>query len=339
MSTARPLYRTVLEDAFTFTRRNPHLWPLGFLAGAMLTGSAYDLLIRIWNTVLGMAVSYRYGFGFPVAAGRAIHTIQTEHFFDFASRFPWWFPGAIAFVLVFGALVIWLCVVCQGALLDAVAAAEEKKLPNLQSFFRRGMRTFWPILGINILVRMIAGFAMLLVAALLLLTLQYSSPFLMGVCIAAFVILIPLAFVVISAAFFASLGVVRFKESAGIALRNALRLVMKHWLVVLETAALVTLMDVVFLLGIVFLLTVVTVPFFILFLVAATFKAGLASFVLSAILFLLVVFLLLACLSAVVTFHYAVWTLLAERLHKGKAIAKIVRVAESIRAALRGARP
>ncbi|MBP9748935.1 hypothetical protein KBD18_01890 [Patescibacteria group bacterium] len=338
MITARPLYRAVLQDALTFTRRNPHLWPLGFLGGAMLTGSAYDLLIRMWNSVLGMAVSYRYGFGFPVAAGRAMHTIRQEHFFDFASRFPWWFPGAIAFVLVFGALVIWLSVVCQGALLDAVAAAEEKKQPNLQTFFRRGMRTFWPILGINILVRVIAGFAMLLVAVLLLLTLQYSSPFLLGVCIAAFVILIPLAFVVISAAFFAALGVVRFEESAGVALRNAINLVMKNWLVVIETAALVTVLDVVFLLGIVFLLTVVTVPFFILFLVTASFQAAFASLALTAILFLIVIFLLVASLSAVVTFHYAVWALLAERLHKGKAVAKVLRVAETVRAALSSAR-
>jgi hypothetical protein len=246
---------------------------------------------------------------------------------------PWWLFATVLLFLILLAVLAWLSVVSQGALLSAVAAEEERKRPNLQTFFQRGMRSFWPLLGLNVLVRLAVGLAVLLIAALLLPAARIEDPRLVAGAIAAFILLIPAAYLAITVAFFAALGVVRFRESLGEAIRRAWLLVRRNWLVVVETSALVFLIDALVAVLIAIGGAILAIPFFLLFLLATLSKSVIIFWSLAVIFILLLSLFILAVASAAVTFHYAVWALLAERLRKGEATAKVLRLAKHLVAA------
>jgi hypothetical protein len=132
-------------------------------------------------------------------------------------------------------------------------------------------------------------------------------------------------------AFFAAMGIVRHKQGLAESIRDASQLVARHWLVVLETSALVFLADIVATFAIAAGVTVLTVPFFVLFLGALATKSAIVFWLVLTVYLVIVVGAILVAASAVVTFHYAVWALLAERIRTGDVSAKLVRAYHAMR--------
>ena len=332
MRTTRPLYREVLKDAGLITWRNKHLWPFGFFAAILLSGSPYDLLSRCFYFVTDSAPDFSGGS----AALTILKTTGEVLAVGFRGGLIWSLPVLIAILLVIGAALIWLSVVSQGALLSAISAEEEKKKPNLQIFFQRGVKHFWPLLAVNVLLRLSIALAALIAAAILTPAAASSNLAFQAGIVIAFLILLPLAYLAINIAFFAEMGIVRFKERLGEAIRNAWLLITRHWLVVLETSALVLLIDIALAIAATVAATLFSIPFLALFLLALLSRSLLVFWAVLTLFILTITALILTVASAAVTFHYSVWVLLSERLRKNDpVIAKIMRLYDQIKNAVR----
>lgn len=128
----------------------------------------------------------------------------------------------------------------------------------------------------------------------------------------------------------------RFKERLGEAIRNAWLLITRHWLVVLETSALVLLIDIALAIAATVAATLFSIPFLALFLLALLSRSLLVFWAVLTLFILTITALILTVASAAVTFHYSVWVLLSERLRKNDpVIAKIMRLYDQIKNAVR----
>ncbi|TAL19208.1 hypothetical protein EPN90_04555 [Patescibacteria group bacterium] len=333
MRNPRPLYRAVLNDALISTWRNKHLWPLAFFAGLLMTGSAYDLLYRAWNAISNTMLRAEFGLWIPDVFPRAWEVIKKGPVNW--QTLPWGLLLVGLLTLALYAFFVWLAVVSEGTVLAAIAAEEEKERPNLRGFWQRGIRSFWPLLGVNILLRLAVWFLTLLLAAVVIPATALAAPLDSAVVILAFVLIIPPAYAAIVAAFFAALGVVRFKERLLPAVKKSWRLITVNWLVVLETSIILLLADILIALTLTILAMLLGATFFG-FLALSGFAAAspLYWFLIVSFSFIVIVGVL-AAVAGAITFHYAVWTILAERLRRGQqTIPKIIRLTQTLRAAL-----
>jgi hypothetical protein len=331
MRNPRPLYREVLRDALRVAWRNKHLWPLGFLAGILLSGSPYDLISRCFSMAFS-APNGAYGSSdlmMTLVLARRV-ALQGIH-----AGLPWIVLPIGLIVIALVAAVVWLATVAQGGLLAAVAAGGERRQPGIQAFFNEGLRRFWPLLVVNLLLRAVVALAVLAIAAVFIPAVKYANPLLIFTALAGLVLIVPFAYLATNVAFFAAMGIVRRKERLLPSLAEAWTLTLRHWLVVLETSFVVFALDLVAALGLALAAAVLSVPFLILFLAAAVTQSAAVLWTVLGLYFLLLLALILTVASAAVTFHYAVWALLAERLRKGEATAKLLRayraVAQTIR--------
>lgn len=331
MRTVSPLYRDVLRDAFVYTWKNAYIWPFGLFAGILLSGSAYDLLLRTWNFLISSTVSGKFGYGYPFMLGQTL--TQNGHLNIFGVP-GWLFVLCIASLIVCVAIIA-LSVISQGALIDAVVNAEEHKKPNLQTFLVRSKKVFWQILSLNILTRIIAALAIFVIAILLVPGSMHNDRLLTSSAILAFIILIPLAYLAVTMALFAAFELVKSSCTLGNAITRAWKLVVKNWLIVCETAILVTFID--FLAAVVFVVAamVVFIPFFVLFLISMLFHSTFVFWLLLVLFLITIITFVIAVSAAVVTFHYTVWSILAERLENGQAIAKVIRMFSTIKNAFK----
>lgn len=327
MRTKRPLYREILEESFRVAIRNWRLWPLGFFAAMLLSGSPYDILFRSWSTVVeGPAVSYDNGM-----VSRIADAVAKIHSFGIG-RIGWGAPVMILLLLVVLAAIAWISVVSQGALLSAVTVLEERKRPDLHRAFRDGVRDFWPLLWVNVIMRAAVVAASVILAILLIPASRYGGGPLYAAVVVAFLVFLPVAYFAINVAFFAEMAIVRHKRRLGAALSEAWRLVTRHWLLVLETSSLVLLIDAAVAVATTFSCAAISVPFFVLFLGALAVNSMVAYWTVMAIYLLLLAAAILVVASATVTFHYAVWALLAERIRKDDATPKLLRLWQAIAA-------
>ncbi len=330
MRNSRPLYRAVLRDAFYRTLKNKRLWPFGFLAGILFSGSAYDLIARFWNAIVGGSFDSAYQGNLIRLATRDFAALGG---FSLAN-FHWWFVPAALTILAILVLVVWLAVVSEGVLLGAFAAEEEHKKNSLGALWRNGLNSFWPLLVINFILALIAAAAVALAALPLYPAAQNGNNWFVAGAIAAYVILVPAAYIAITAALFTAIEVVRFGEPLRKGFRSARRAIARNWVVIAETSALVLLIDAAVAVALAIVGAVASVPFFVLFIAALASRSALFFWLVLGLFIAIITFAIVAAASAVVTFHYAVWTLLYERLKKGDVTAKVTRVYNLFRQAI-----
>lgn len=330
MRNSRPLYRAVLRDAFRRTIKNKRLWPFGFLAGILFSGSAYDLITRFWNAIVGG--------GFDSAYEGNLIRLVTRDFsalggFSLAN-FHWWFAPAALAILAVIAFIIWLSVVSESVLLGSFAAEEEHKKRGLDALWRSGLDSFWPLLLVNILLALATAAAVALISLPLYPAAQNGNNWFVAGAIAAYVILIPAVYLAITAALFTAIEVVRFGGSLRKGFASACRVIALNWMIIAETSALVLLIDAAVAVALAIAGAVASVPFFVLFIAALASRSALFFWLIIGVFVAIITFAILAAASAVVTFHYAVWTLLYERLKKGDVTAKVARVYNLFRQAI-----
>ncbi|MDP1759959.1 MAG: hypothetical protein Q8L01_00610 [Candidatus Woesebacteria bacterium] len=334
MRNSRPLYRAVLRDAFYRTLKNKRLWPFGFLAGILFSGSAYDLIARFWNAIVGG--------GFDSAYQGNLIRLATRDFSALGGfslvNFHWWFVPAALTILAVLAFLVWLAVVSEGILLGSFAAEEEHKKRGLGALWRTGLGSFRPLLIINLLLAIVTAAAVALAALPLYPAAQNGNNWFVAGAIAAYVILVPAAYLAITAALFTAIEVVRFGESLRQGFRSARRVIAQNWVIIAETSALVLLIDAAVAVAVAIVGAVVSVPFFVLFIAALASRSALFFWLILGLFVAIVTGAIIAVAAAVVTFHYAVWTLLYERLRKGDVTAKVARVYNLFREALRPGR-
>ena len=303
------LYRSTLKRAWRTTRTHPHVWILGLLAALLGNGGEFEFVVTQFN---------RFSTG-AVYFGETLLTVVNV-IAGLLSRVAgnYVLVGAAAFGALF---VAWLVISAQGALIRAVATPGSG---SLESHFAAGARSFWQLLGILACTRLGAFFVLGVVGMPLFALLLYFTGALKALALVSFVLGVPLLMVASLIAKYAAAYRMLEKVSAWSAVVRALSLFFDHWLVSVELALTLFVINVAVGGAMIIAVLVFSGPFLMLSGVLLPESAGAAVFLAGA---RMLSFLLLVALGSILaTFQYASWTELFLRIRERRHTSKIVRM-------------
>jgi hypothetical protein len=316
------LYRDTLKKAWNITKNNTHLWFLGFLAALLGNGGEYEFVINQFNKIS----SGEWGFG-----GSLITTLGTGggNFVSFIdklfNRAPdnYIYLGVITFIIL---VIIWLVVSAQGALIKSIADSGKPLRPTLFEQLSASMKSFWPLVSIFISTRLWALFIIMIIGLPVVGLLFYVIEPLKAFFLVLFVIGVPIFVIASLITKYAIAYHMIDKKRWGNALVSALQLFFSHWLVSLEMAFVLFIVNILAGAGIILLILFIAVPFIILVGVLTQMAyVLLAQIILGIGMFVLFVVLIVFG-SALATFQYASWTQLFLSITKNRQLSKIMRV-------------
>ncbi|MFA6511838.1 MAG: hypothetical protein WCV86_01790 [Patescibacteria group bacterium] len=285
--------------------RYKYLWFFGIFASFTANGEEYDILARNLNTVGDMQKNLERLSGFKengtLATGwENISSYISENLFTA-------FLLALAILAVL-LLIIWIVTVSQAAIISAAARHEKKKSVNFLDLFWNGHHYFWRIFIVNVYAKIILwGIILIPGIPLAILFLNTNSlSYAVTLSLIAFIMLVPVSIIFSFITKFAASFIVIQDMKAREAFIAAWKLFFKNWLVSLEMALLLFLINFVLSFLVIVILSFLGLPF--------TFTGTL-------ILTYIVVFI--GALLA--TFQFSSWTLLFLRLIEGKSFSKLTR--------------
>lgn len=321
------LYRNILKQGLKITWHNRYLWFFGLFAALLGNGGEYEILSR--NSGRGLEEGGQSIYETGIFSVKTLGNIGRLFRDD---------PGAMLLVLAVSLIIlfmvgflIWVVIVSQGALVDSSARIISKKgsqNPGIKNDFKVGVKNFWPVFGLNIIIKAAVILAFWLIgAALLAANFQLAN----GLFIILFIILIPVAiafsFMIKYAICYAVIKENSFLES----IAEGWRLFAANWLVSIEMAFILFFLNFAFGLALILIVLTLTIPF--LFLAFVLYQLiSLAGFwfmfITALVLFLAII---MAGGAMLATFQTASWTgLFVELVSKGGE-SKIKRVVEEWR--------
>jgi len=326
------LYRKNLKQAVIIAWRHKYLWLFGLFATLMgggeyeiitkgLSGDTSNSLFPNYNRLAEIGLLNKNTFANLVL-------ILKNNFSE--AIIPLLAVIAILVIFIF---LVWLMVVSQTALVDNSSKIIGGKTDELgfTKGIKAGAKFFWPVVGLNLLMRAVIYLAFLLIALPTVLSVGQANSPLNSLYVVLFIILIPLAIVFAFIIKYAICYVIIKNHSFIQSLHSGWRLFAKNWLVSVEMAFILFLANFLAGLAILLALLILVVPF--LFLALILYKlASLIGFWL-VIIVGLIALLALVMLggAALTTFQTVSWTgLFVELINRG-GTSKIVRILDDWR--------
>lgn len=320
----KPLYRDILARAWQITWRHKQLWVLGLLAGLLQAGNVVEILVRSFSAVTDaqLNLSDYLQRAYPGAA-----LVGLLAFLRGSADLRVAASGGLVFLIIalVTLLFLWVTSVSESALI-LTASRPPKKPMALNALFERGKPFGWRLVLTHFVSRLLIS-ALLLAASLpLFLVANYAS---LGNIIFTFVTMMIFLFLALIISFmtlYTACGIVLRKERLLVALHNAWFITGRHFLVSLETAALLFLAQLAAGLMVVLFALLLMFPLTLLMLGAAI--SGTPGIIGGIVIFafILVIALSLILGAAVATFQIVTWTLLYQRFSRGVVVSKIVRL-------------
>ncbi|MBN1778667.1 MAG: hypothetical protein JW816_00385 [Candidatus Buchananbacteria bacterium] len=301
-----PIYRQILKKALGLTWHNPSLLIFGAFTALISVGEINLLLTYIYNPTgrLNFLTSF-FGDLFSGSFGNLyaglMSTIQSH-----AGSFIIGIMVALI-ELAFTALILWLTIVSQAALINRIINLAQNKKTDLAQNFRLGLKKFWPILLVNLILQLGLWLLALLVAWINQIT--TGTPIIYPLVIIITLILVAL---IAFAAKLTILQVVLKDEKLIDSCKKSWQLFTKNWLICLEFAAL--------LFAIIWITNQIVGSLFgvgIQLIVGPLYPFP--KLILSLLLLLYLVFILVQIL--IVAFYWANWSLFFEYLYSKKFVA------------------
>ncbi len=325
-------YRKFLRQGWEVTWRNKYLWFFGLFAALLGNGGEYEIIIRGLSGETG-------GSFFPTLrniAGTGVFSLKTLANLpklivqDPLNLFFIFFFGIIILILL--GFLIWLVIISQAALVNNAALVIGKKKNDFAQGVNTGMKHFWPVLGLNVVIRIVIGISFAILSLPIILMAGRSSIVaanaMFGI---AFLLFIPLALAVSFIIKYAIAYVVIKKSSFLDAIKSGWQLFINNWLVSLEMALLLFFINFVVGLALLLFFLVLAVPFLFLALVFHSL-ASVAGFWLIAMLAFIMFFLMIVIVGAgLATFQISAWTSLFLELVKKGGLSKITRAMDKLR--------
>ena len=323
-------YRPLLKQAFRLSWENKYLWFFGVFAALLGNSSIFNIPFNRWQYIQNHA-TFLEALKSLYQGGTLTNTVGSN-FTSLFSNFS--FSTLLGFLalLAVGLFLIWLIVISQTALVSGAYKLQRKAATNFATDFIVGKRNFWQVLGINL-----AG-QILIYAVLIILSLPFFLAFLKTssqafetvLIILSFIIFIPVAWIVAVLVFCAFIFSVAKGTSFKQSLVESWYLFKDNWLISIEMAIVLFLINVaggiILLLG----LLVLSVPFILLGLLFFYLQISPLFWliVFMGVIFLIILIFLFGALLTV--FQTTAWVLLFVRLSEGKVYAKVVRLASLI---------
>ena len=319
-----PFYRNILKQAWRLTWRNKYLWWFGIFAALLGNGGEFEILFN--NT--GANPSQALFPAWQGVASTGVFSWQTlANVGDLFARDTLNIILVLLTCLIVLAVflfLVWLVVVSQAAIVNNSAAIIKQKGPALREGFNAGILNFWPVLGLNVLVRVII-YALLV--AISLPAIYFSANFSAKVFYFVALILTVVAAIVLSfIAKYAIAYVVINKSRVGRAVSQSWRLFKENWLISFEMAVILFIINLLVGLGIVLAILTLAVPFLFLSLIFFYAFAAVGSWLVALLAFACFIAVIVSTGAALAVFQIASWTGLFMELDKKGGTAKLVRV-------------
>lgn len=319
-----PFYRRILSDAWRIAWHHKHLWVFGFFATLIGFGAVTEVFFNSYE---------RTADALPIAASGGtlaalIPGLTTMKAIVAYSPYP-----ALSLLIFFVVLTLlfsvfaWMTLVSVGALVIGARKIARGGEPTFGDGVKAGAEKFWPLLGVNVLSKLVILLAYVMTGANLYILMKdrtvTSGLFYIG----SFIIFTAVSFVASLAAVYGSINVAVKGDKLEKSVNGALDLIAEHWLVSLEMAVLLLVASLAIGVAAALGALVLSVPLIFLIVIAAIFKAQAAVYAimtLTAIMLLVVV----VCLGAfLTTFQASAWTLLWSELSERKPASKLLRLA------------
>jgi hypothetical protein len=334
------LYRDILKKSLAITWKRKYLWFFGVFAALLSGMGQYSMsmsrMSENWNAGIFSAAAIFYGG--VNASGNFWGRLSAAFHND--SLYASIFTLLLLIMMVLCLFVLWLAVVSQVGLINngaKIITGGKNQIGTIKEGISAGMANFWPVIAFNIIAScLISFFAVLVGLPLVFLTPQADfSVYLLYVL--SFILFIPLALIVSFLARYAISFVVIKGERFFDAFVLAYRLFEKNWLVSIEMALIIFMIEFacIIAIGLVFLILAIPYIFVAHILSLAIFMViGINGFFPWAIIAgLLVAMILVALSGAVITvFKTVAWTdIFINLVDKKGGLSKIVRLAAGIR--------
>jgi hypothetical protein len=316
-------YRKILRQSLDITWRNKYLWFFGLFATFLGAGGEYQIINNIVES---------NGNTFLNGINRFFAIFNPDLWTSIGPYFSQDPRGALlSLVLLLLALAIFifliiLSVSSQAALVDQAKRLfnNEKKEVNVSKGITIGHAHFWPVLGINILTKFLIAFIFFLISLPVILTISLSwIP--LAVYVILFLIFVPVVIGLSLIAKYAIAYIVIKENKFFEAINNAITLFSKNWVISLEMAFILAIINIFVGIMILVAMFAVAAPFIILGIIFANF----AVFWLISFIGITILLLALICLGSMLTaFLINAWTKLFLELIERKGVSKIKRLKE-----------
>lgn len=321
------LYRKILSRAWQITWRSKYLWFFGLFAALLGNGGELEIIFRGFNGDISQKL-------LPGWQRFAETGIFNTNIFSNAGRLLINDPISLIFILVVFLMIIflvgfliWLVIVSQAALVNNSANIIAGKSHDFKQGLEVGLKKFWPVLGLNILIKAMIYIVFVLLSLPVIFSVAQSNFIAANLLfLISFLLFIPLAialsFIIKYAIAYVVIKGSRFVE----AIKLGWQLFIKNWLVSVEMAFILFFINFFVGLCLLLLFLILAVPF--LFLALIFVKATLyfnfwLIIILALILYLSIIVLVGAGLA---TFQISSWTGLFVELVSRGGMSKIVRI-------------
>ena len=313
------LYRRILYKAWLITKKYYYLWPLGFFVAFLGNGGEYQMLL---DQIEKIGTSPESLFNFKTLFNGALF-----QGWDFNIIRGFFLILFFVFVLALILSFIWLVISSIAGFMEGVVLAEKNEKKTLLKLILSGSKNFKAVFGIYFFAKtIIYGLLIFILSPILLTTLARDNESLnVFIIFLNFLIFVPIAIIVSFVARFATAYVVFQGQKMVEALKNGWRLFVANWLISLEMAAILFIINI--LIGFVFyVFSRILFSVFFMTGIIETMKTPGAfwNIMLAPTIIIALLFLFLGAILA--TYQTSAWTLLYLRLTEGrKAYSKLVR--------------
>ncbi|MFP4514691.1 MAG: hypothetical protein ACLFNO_01650 [Parcubacteria group bacterium] len=314
-------YRKILRQSLNITWHNKYLWFFGLFATFLGAGGEYQIINNIVENNGGTTLN---------AIGRFFAIFNPELWTNIGPYFaenPRDALISVIFLILALAIFIFLVILTissQAALVDQAKKLynNEKKDLGISKGMLVGQSHFWPVLGVNILVKVLIASIFFLISLPIILTSSISWVSIIVYTI-LFLIFIPVVIGLSLIAKYAIAYIVIKKNKFIEAINNAVNLFSKNWVISLEMAFILMLINIIVGIMILVAMFAIAAPFVILSIIFANFTIfWLITFIGFTLLILAVIWLG----SMLTAFLINSWTKLFLELLDRKAVSKIKRL-------------
>ncbi len=320
-------YRTIISQAWKSTWRNKYLWFFGLFAALLGNGGELEIIFRgfddnlsdgIFSSIWGLAET---GIFSKAALVNITHLAVKEPVTVIITL------SILFLFFVLGAFLVWLTVVSQVGLVHNSARITTGKRHDIKEGLEAGMKRFWPVFGLNILLKSLIYFVFALISMPILSSISKSyfstNSFIFIVLFLVFIpVAITLSFIVKYAIAFSVIKGTRFLKS----LKLGWQLFSKNWIVSIEMAFLLFAINFIVGICLVIFFLVLAVPFLFILIVFSKLALYINFWfvVVSSSVLLIITIAFVGAILA--TFQISSWTNLFIELIGRGGISKIARV-------------
>lgn len=327
------LYRPILKKAYLITKKFKNLWFFGLFAAILGTGGEYEIFIRAMSrpnnvdgVILGTLTSFKEGW----TSGAALGGNFWSNFWSLLITDPLSVIGIILLLIVsitIALFFIWLTLISQIGLIRNGDLAGKNKRAGINEGIDFAVKNFWPVLLINVVLKIILFIIFLLLGEMVILLSARGAA---GVAIyyLLFLIFVFIVFIISFLLRYQIFYLLLKKQKLMAALKSSWKLFVKNWLISLEMALV---MFMLYIIATILTLLAGLVIFNLFFIIIFNFALPFWLFNLLLFIVFLSVIIIIPLITALLsTFQWSAWTLLFNRLTAGKGISKVIRISQQL---------